>query len=395
MNALTVTAYNVLFGDAVLVEFPDRDPKTGVETPRAILIDVGNVFAGSGGADDVFEPIVADIQKRLAGRPLDLYVMTHEHLDHVQGLLFAAKQGLALDVETAWLTASAEPGYYDRHPEARRKKLALDAAYLALERRLAAAPEANTPWMQALMLNNNPRKTADCVAYLRKLAKKNTRYIHRETKLRRGVHHPFHEAKLNILAPEEDTAAYYGRLAPLPAPPAPDADSKSPPAPDADPEPSPAPPPGVDPEAFRRLLDGWSAGMSDAALAIDRAANNSSIVFTLEWRGRRLLFAGDAEQKSWQLMDAAGVLQPVDFLKVGHHGSHNATPPDPILEKILPLANPTGRVRTALVSTCENTYGGVPHGPTIARLEQRCDEVLNTESVRPGEALEVVFTALN
>jgi beta-lactamase superfamily II metal-dependent hydrolase len=381
MSALTVTAYNVLFGDALLVEVPDRDPGTGAETLRTILIDVGNVLGTRGGADDVFEPVVRDIQKRLAGRPLDLYVMTHEHLDHVQGLPYAAGLGLELDVDTTWLTASSEPGYYDRHPEARRKKLALDAAYLALERRLAADPAAETPWMAALMLNNNPRKTADCVDYLRTLGKKANRYVHRETVLRRGVHHPFSEAKFKILAPEEDTAAYYGRVRTVPAPA----------GPDAAPVPPPEPPEGVDPEAFRRLYEGWSAGMSDAVMAIDRAANNSSIVFTLEWRDWRLFFSGDAELKSWGLMAAGGLLEPVHFLKVGHHGSHNATPPDPILERILPLENPDGRERTALISTCENTYGGVPHGPTKARLELRCDRVLSTEAVAAGEAVTISF----
>jgi beta-lactamase superfamily II metal-dependent hydrolase len=132
--------------------------------------------------------------------------------------------------------------------------------------------------------------------------------------------------------------------------------------------------------------------MSEAVLAIDRAANNTSVVFTLEWRGLRLLFAGDAEQKRWALMAGRGLLEPVDFLKVGHHGSHNATPPDPILERILPMDNPAGRRRIALVSTCEHTYGGVPHAPTIERLETRCDEVVNTESVDPGGPVMISFT---
>ncbi|HUF39193.1 MAG TPA: hypothetical protein VMN57_11780 [Anaerolineales bacterium] len=379
MSALEVRAYNVLFGDAVLVTFPDRDPRTGAETPRNILIDVGNVLQGSGGTDDVFVPVIEDIRKRLDGRPLDLYVMTHEHLDHVQGLPYAAAQGLELDVDYAWLTASAEPGYYDQHPEARRKKLALEAAYLALERRLAADPGRSTPWLQTLMLNNNPRRTGDCVDYLRGLGKKAVRYVHRETVLRRGVHHPFHEAKLRLLAPEEDTAAYYGRLRPPP------------PAGDARVAPVPVPPEGVDPEAFNRLFERWTGGAAEGVLAIDRAANNSSVVFTLEWRGNRLLFAGDAELKSWSLMAAAGLLEPVHFLKVGHHGSHNATPPDETLEAVLPMKNPDGRERTALVSTCEGSYNGVPHAPTIERLETRVDRVLSTESVAPGEAVRISF----
>ena len=380
MSALSVRAYNVLFGDAILITVADRDPSTRVETERHILIDVGNVLQGAGGDDGVFVPVVEDVRQRLDGRPLDLYVMTHEHLDHVQGLPYAAQQGVELDVDYTWLTASAEPGYYERHPEARRKKLALEAAYLSIERRLMADPAANTPWMQALMLNNNPRRTGDCVAYLRGVGRK-TSYVHRATRLRRGSHHPFREARLAILAPEEDTAAYFGRLGPLP--PAP---------PEGQPAPPPLEPPeGVDREAFRRLVESWSEGIGSAVLAIDRAANNSSVVFQLDWRGWRLLFAGDAEQKSWSLMAAAGQLRPVHFLKVGHHGSHNATPPDAILESILPAEPPDDRRREALVSTCAGSYGGVPHAPTLERLEMRCDRVSSTESVPAGKSISIDF----
>ena len=70
--------------------------------------------------------------------------------------------------------------------------------------------------------------------------------------------------------------------------------------------------------------------------------NNVSVVLLLEWRGRRLLFTGDAEWKgtgvregrrnsTWDVMlDVPEVkdvlLEPLDLLKVAHHGSHNGTP---------------------------------------------------------------------
>ena len=386
MSKLTVRAYNVLFGDAVLVSVPDRDPQTGIETERHILIDVGNVLAGEGGRDDVFMPVVADIRRRLNGRPLDLYVMTHEHMDHIQGLPYAAKKGVELEVDYSWLTASSGPGYYTRYPEARSKRLMLESAYFAIERHLMANPGASTPWFSALMLNNNPYRTKSCVEYLSKLAGKHTRYVHRRTKLRRGVHHPFREAALKILAPEQDTSAYYGKLRPLVVPEAEEGAASPPP----DRLSAPA---GVDAAAFQRLMDSWDAGISSSALAIDKAANNTSVVFVLAWRGWRLLFAGDAEQRSWQMMARADVLEPVHFLKVGHHGSHNATPADPILDRILPVKNTTGRARTALVSTCGGTYGGVPHGPTLARIETRCDQVLVTDSVDPGASIGISFAS--
>jgi beta-lactamase superfamily II metal-dependent hydrolase len=386
MSTLTVRAYNVFFGDAILVSIPDRDPHSGIEILRHILIDVGNVLGTQGGSDDVFEPIVQDIRHRLDGRPVDLYVMTHEHLDHVQGLPYAAGKGLELDVDYAWLTASSEPDYYSRFPEARRKRLMLEQSYFAIERHLMAKPNSKTAWLAALMLNNHPYQTKSCVDYLRKLAKKQTQYVHRETNPVSGVHHPFNEAKLAILAPEQDCASYYGQIRPLTLPDSSeDAGGQRPPT-------DPVPPEGVDPLAFHRLLESWNAGISSSVLAIDRAANNTSVVFLLEWRGWRLLFTGDAEQKSWQMMSDEKMLNPVHFLKVGHHGSHNATPPDPILEKILPLEKADDRNRSAIVSTCLGTYGGVPHSPTLERIGERCDQVLETDSVAAGDSVSISFT---
>jgi hypothetical protein len=62
----------------------------------------------------------------------------------------------------------------------------------------------------------------------------------------------------------------------------------------------------------------------------------------------------------------------VHFLKVAHHGSHNGTPDDDIFEAILPERKPDRRGRHALISSWPDTYGGIPHGPTNARLAERC-----------------------
>jgi hypothetical protein len=99
--------YGVRFGDAVLVSVPDVD-EGGQPLTRHILFDVGNVLGGEGGQDAVFQPVIEDVLHELAGAPLDLYVMTHEHRVHVQGLSYASERlGLSFPVEHAWLTASA------------------------------------------------------------------------------------------------------------------------------------------------------------------------------------------------------------------------------------------------------------------------------------------------
>jgi beta-lactamase superfamily II metal-dependent hydrolase len=387
MSTLSVRAYNVGFGDALLVRIPDRDPRSGRETIRHLLIDVGNVQSGAGGDDTLFAPVIADIVRRLRGKAVDLYVMTHEHLDHVQGLYYAnTVDAVAVEIDFAWLTASAEPGYGARHPTAERRLDAARAYLLEVERHLAASPQTVPTALAAMLANNHPRRTEPCVEHLRTIARRRTTYVHRECPLEAGVDHPFREARLRVLAPEEDTTAYYGRFRPRPL----GATALDGPSGVSAAEALSAPA-GVDPVAFAGLVESWRAGIGGNVLEIDRAANNTSVILELEWRGWRLLFAGDAEQRSWRTVEDQ--LRPVDLLKVAHHGSSNATPQEAILDRIFPRTRRPGRRRIAVLSTCPNTYNGVPDGDTIDRLRARGAEIVSTTSVPLGDSVVINLRA--
>lgn len=371
-DSLKVRVYNVRFGDAVLVTVPDRDAVTGVVTQRNILIDFGNaplVASPQGGDDSVFGKVLDDLLQQLAGRPLDLFVLSHEHLDHAQGLLYAARKLLPngafqnrFKVNHIWLTASAHPDYYDHHPKAKKKFDAAVEQYLLIETQLALSAAGASPAVKSMLANNNPQSTTACVEFIRALNPGQTHYIHRTADLK-GMH-GFREAEFTVWAPEEDTSAYYGNFQPFMV----ETPGQAPGATAAD---ALVPPAGVDLGAFLNLVATRRDGMHDNLLTIDKAANNSSIVFLLEWRGWRLLFAGDAEVRSWQTMEREGVLAPVDFLKVAHHGSHNGTPLGTAFDAILPDApNPT-RPRRAAISTWRETYNGIPHEDTNNRLRSR------------------------
>ena len=374
-DKLRVRLYNIRFGDAVLFTVPDNG------TTRHILIDVGNVLSGKGGDDSVFKPVVEAIEAELGGKPLDLYVMTHEHMDHIQGLPFAKeKAALELDVDFAWITASAAPDYYDTHPNAKKKKLDALAAYDQIAAYLQAAPDKK---LEGLMLNNNPRSTSDCVAYLRGLANTTT-YVYRGKSI--DGTHPFEEAKLAIWGPEEDTSSYYRSFQPL----ALGVEGGAGPAPTVV---NPLPPSGVDAGAFYNLVDSRRSGLHDNLLSIDKAANNTSIVFSLEWRGWKLLFPGDAEQESWRMMDEHGVLEPVHVLKIAHHGSWNGTPQGAILDKILPTQPPDAKKRYAVVSTCLDTYSGVPDTTTLTTLGARAELHSTLDQIPDAGHLDIELPA--
>jgi hypothetical protein len=370
-DQIRVRIYNVRFGDGILVTVPDKNPGDGSTTQRHILIDVGNALGTAGGDDTVFKPVVDDILAQLGGKPLDLYIMTHEHLDHVQGLYHAATKSFAagqlktrLDAQYAWLTASAAANYYTTHPDSKKQLDLLRSAYDRIVAHLDAAPESRKGF-EGLLANNNPSSTQQCVDYLRNLAPANRTFY-----VSRGVatagKHPFKEAKLEIWAPEEKTSDYYSTLMPMAL------------APGAAPGDASAgtgsglePPPGVDAGAFYDLVGARAAGFADNLLEIDKAANNTSVVLCLEWRGKRLLFPGDAELASWRMMQSKGVFKPVDFLKVAHHGSHNGTPDVGLLDLFLPKPASGAVKRQAAISTWTDTYSGIPDDTTNNRIKER------------------------
>ena len=404
--SLQVRLYNVRFGDAILVSVPDRD-EAGEETVRHLLIDVGNALSTTGGDDAVFQPVFEDILAVLDGRPVDVYVMTHEHLDHVQGLKFAADRlGLAPPIRRVWLTGSAHPEYYENHPEAKKRRLEAVQTYLRIRRFLAAAPQRSNGLLDTMLLNNDvlalgdpglaggdrlaaagsPSRTADCVEHLRTVGQEPPLYVHRELDL--ATAQPFREATLRVLAPEEDTSDYYGRFQPMALGDAVESEGAGVSAVQ-----EPGPPAGVDAGAFYDLVDSRRRGFVDNLLRIDAANNNTSVVLLVEWKGWKLLFPGDAEVRSWKTMHKLGLLEPVHFLKVGHHGSHNGTPPDELLDMVLPATRPDDRARRAAVSTFPGSYDNVPHGDTLDRIRVRVDELLDTEDVPDGQPVVVDFPA--
>jgi beta-lactamase superfamily II metal-dependent hydrolase len=377
--------YGVRFGDAVLVSVPDED-EGGQPLTRHILIDVGNVLGGEGGQDALFQPVIEDVLHELAGAPLDLYVMTHEHLDHVQGLRYASDRfGLNLTVNDAWLTASAAPDYYAAHPEARKKMDEGRRMYEAVTRYVSATPDELTPVVQAMLLNNDYRNTERCVAYLRGMAT-HTHYVHRGSDLQ--GRHGFRLARFDLWAPEEDTSAYYGRFQPM-------AFDEGEGEQTVSASGVPLPPAGVDAGAFYNLVSSRNNGWADNLMAIDRAANNTSIVLALEWRGVRLLFAGDAERRSWLTMRREGKLAPVDFLKVSHHGSHTGLPEPEMMDLLLPRDPQAASARIAAVSTYPSTYANVPARELLeGELAGRCQVAwVDKGTVADGAWRDWVFAA--
>src|SRR5271157_1162409 len=91
------------------------------------------------------------------------------------------------------------------------------------------------------------------------------------------------------------------------------------------------------------VSDAQPAVLLTAVQQLDKFLNNQSLVVLFTFEGKKLLFAGDAQAGNWEYWlydgdqptktpsDKLGntgkeVLGKLDFYKVGHHGSTNATP---------------------------------------------------------------------
>jgi beta-lactamase superfamily II metal-dependent hydrolase len=391
MDKLRIRAYNVGFGDAILISVPDRTIESKRKL-RHILIDVGSVKDDDGGP--YFEPVIRDVLEVLGGEPLDLYVMTHEHMDHVKGLYCAAKKQqppLELKVDCVWLTASSAPCYYLGHPEARKKRLEMEKTFQAIERftkSLRATDEVIPTGIDALLFSNNPHSTKQCVDYLRKLAIKRKTYIYRGCNLT-GTH-PFLEATFNIWAPEENTVDYYNRFRPMILGVSTSGESRNLPMLNR-----PKPPRGVAPEDFDRLVESRRHGYVDNLLTIDAAANNTSIVFCLNWRGWKLLFSGDAEKRSWKTMEKHKLLEPVHFFKISHHGSSNGIPSPGLLDVLFRKKQNENRELKALISTYPGIYNNVPDKNTMRMLTERGVKIHYVhEESQPGGYIDIDFPAM-
>jgi beta-lactamase superfamily II metal-dependent hydrolase len=123
-----------------------------------------------------------------------------------------------------------------------------------------------------------------------------------------------------------------------------------------------------------------------AAKTLDNFLNNQSLVVFFTFGGKKLLFAGDAQGGNWEYWmyggtpekapsvdkidkDSASILSDLDFYKVGHHGSTNATP--------VSAVETMGGNFASMCSTQEDSFGSVanesevPRGPLLDALAKK------------------------
>lgn len=126
----------------------------------------------------------------------------------------------------------------------------------------------------------------------------------------------------------------------------------------------------------------WEVLNPSPALSPDLGDNAHSVVLLLKAYGTTFLFTGDLEQDGEGRLLRDRGLQPVDVLKVGHHGSRGSTS-QAWVEALAP--------RMAVISSGKKNLYGHPHREVLERLAGVNSTILRTDQcgavvvhARPG-----------
>jgi hypothetical protein len=353
--AIRIRMYRVGFGDCFLLSLP---VSAGMEH---ILIDCG---VHSQGDINKIGDAVDNVRAVTNGR-LALVIATHAHQDHISGFTTCGDKFRQMSVREVWMPWTENPA----DPKARQHKQKLTEMTDRAFQHLNAAPHANPEALYAVQ-NLVPNKPAldllhsgingGSVGYF-EAGKKiddalgvpglEVRFLGppRDEKLLGRMDPPSSD---RFLRASGDNIETIGAIIPF--------DDRW--TATADEYPSEI----IKPKELDSLKE-LAGDASELALTLDKVMNNTSLVTLFSYRGQNLLFPGDAQYGNWQGWmddeDAAAILGSVDFYKVGHHGSHNATP-----KSAFDKMNPHGFA--AMISTQSTPWPTIPFEKLIAALKQ-------------------------
>ncbi len=108
--------------------------------------------------------------------------------------------------------------------------------------------------------------------------------------------------------------------------------------------------------------------------------NNNSLVLLAEGGGGTVLLTGDMEFPEEQTLLQAGLLSPVDVLKIGNHGEGDATS-----EMLIAVTTPS----LAIISTNTEEEPDTPDPRVIRLLEQYQIPVVQTQEADVGVLITI------
>jgi beta-lactamase superfamily II metal-dependent hydrolase len=370
---IRIRMYRVGFGDCFLLSLP-------AESGAAhILVDCG---VHSQGDAKTIGDAVNDIARESGGR-LALVIATHAHQDHVSGFGRFGDAFRKLSVGEVWMPWTENPNDATA-AKLKRKQLALIGL---LEHHFLAMPKADA---QARYAIQNLAPNAEAMALLKNgISGGQVRFYQAGDKLENAA--GIAGLSVRVLGPPRDpkflakmdppagdrflrlagsAAETVNAVAPFPNAKKWNASAKDYPS-------------GILSKKDAAALEQMAGDPEGLAFTLDQAVNNTSLVTLFSYKGRNLLFPGDAQYGNWQFWiespEAKDILASVDFYKVGHHGSHNATPKS-ALEKMT-----QGRF-AAMISTQNKPWPSIPFGKLMDALKNKAKGVVRSDSIHVAGA---------
>jgi hypothetical protein len=399
--------YRVGFGDFFLVTVPSA------KGAQHILVDCG-VTRGKSGKGDI--ATIKSAVRHMAGetgRKLALIIVTHRHQDHIIGFSRCAAEFEKFEVESIWMPfweTEYAPKVHEFQAELTNIAVGLRAAALAGDR------DAHTDEILGMVENatglslaegpggGTNAKSLDLLK--NKLGVKPEYYFKgQKPKLPPGLVKAGVGAEILGPPPADDIAflklddlkkgvgQYLGAAG---ATPAGGKGRLMPFGPEYVGEATDYPPsafrewaprvPGALPDFGKRhpkaleraVRSSTPEALFVAAKKLDNMLNNQSLVVLFTWKGKKLLFAGDAQAGNWEYWlydlekptndpsaeklakEGKAILGSLDFYKVGHHGSTNATP--------ISAVEAMGTDFVSMCSVEDGTFGSALNKSEVPRI---------------------------
>jgi len=382
---LRVRMFRVGFGDFFLLSVPTR------KGASHILIDCGVHSRDLGSIKDAVAQMAQDCGHRLA-----LVIMTHRHADHISGFATCSDIFSQITVERVWMPQFEDPSN-DKAIKFQASLTAL-ATRLGSRLRLAARSDAKKEELLLMAENITGGLGADGGASSNQKALNVL-----QTGFNNKPEHDYYKAGDPPTLPQDLLEA--GLTAQILGPPIDESlilqmTNKNQQYLSGASEEDDGEPISPFPDAFRarygdyptaafdlygadeivRMIDSARPdALAAQAAAADKTLNNQSLVVLFSFAGKNLLFAGDAQWGNWENFlyggaygtpghtelteRAKGILNKIDFYKVGHHGSANATPKDAVTAMRLGCVG--------MCSTQIHAYNEVPREPLLQALRSR------------------------
>jgi beta-lactamase superfamily II metal-dependent hydrolase len=381
--SVRIRMYDVGFGDCFLLFVP-----TSVGE-RKILIDCGSIAQRKKSSAEIVGEIIKDVAGADGKPRIDVVVATHRHRDHISG--FADRRWNAVEVGEVWMPWTEKIGDPDAD-RIRQMQTRLAASLHAAFQRLGAAPELTDLALNAVS-NDDAMEVLHhgFAGSPRRLFLPDRQRLEPvlRTDLLPGVfvHVLGPSCKEDVIRDMEPPAGKsYLQLA--------DDSAEDGNLPEAFSEDWVVENPVLHLEPSDELAVRAGGSEREEALAaqLDKAVNGTSLMLLFQIGGAHLLFPGDAQWGTWKAVledpDTQRLLNKVNFYKVGHHGSHNATPLE-FVEKYLGKGGGKREDLWAMVSVRPYPrWPNIPRLPLLDRLHAFTDKVARSDVDEPPAAFE-------